>query len=101
MVSLTAVEELAARAWPDHQHACVSLPDFQKGEQLILVTTRPEPARAELAACARADGVTELNVPKRLIAVDAVPLLGSGKVDYPAVLALGEAALPRGERHVR
>jgi acyl-[acyl-carrier-protein]-phospholipid O-acyltransferase/long-chain-fatty-acid--[acyl-carrier-protein] ligase len=98
MVSLTAVEELASRTWPDAQHACVSLPDFQKGEQLILVTTKSEPQRAELAARARADGMSELNVPKRLIAVPTVPLLGSGKADYPAVLALVEAELPRGER---
>jgi acyl-[acyl-carrier-protein]-phospholipid O-acyltransferase/long-chain-fatty-acid--[acyl-carrier-protein] ligase len=101
MVSLAAVEELAARTWPEAQHACVSLPDFQKGEQLILVTTRPEPVRAELAARARADGMSELNVPKRLLPVAAVPLLGSGKADYPAVLALVEHSLPRGERGVQ
>ena len=46
MVSLAAVEELATRAWPEAQHACVSLPDFQKGEQLILVTTRADAQRA-------------------------------------------------------
>jgi hypothetical protein len=39
-------------------------------------------------------------VPKRLITVAAIPLLGSGKADYPAVLALVEAELPRGERGV-
>ena len=79
----------------------MSLPDFQKGEQLILVTTEPTPQRADLAARARAEGMSELNVPKRLIAVPAIPLLGSGKADYPAVLALVEAELPRGERGVR
>jgi acyl-[acyl-carrier-protein]-phospholipid O-acyltransferase / long-chain-fatty-acid--[acyl-carrier-protein] ligase len=101
MVSLTAVEELAARAWPESQHACVSLPDFQKGEQLILVTTRPTPARTELLAQARADGMSELNVPKRLVHAPAIPLLGSGKTDYPAVLTLVEATLPHGERGVQ
>ena len=101
MVSLTAVEELAARTWPAAQHACVSLPDFQKGEQLILVTTQPEPTRQEILARARADGAGELGVPKRLLHVPALPLLGSGKTDYPAVLALAEGALPDGERAVR
>jgi acyl-[acyl-carrier-protein]-phospholipid O-acyltransferase/long-chain-fatty-acid--[acyl-carrier-protein] ligase len=100
MVSLAAVEELATRAWPGSQHACVSLPDFQKGEQLILVTTRAAPERAELAARARADGMSELHVPKRLVHVEAMPLLGSGKIDYPAVQVTVEAALPRGERAV-
>jgi acyl-[acyl-carrier-protein]-phospholipid O-acyltransferase/long-chain-fatty-acid--[acyl-carrier-protein] ligase len=98
MVSLAAVEELATCAWPDAQHACVSLPDFQKGEQLILVTTRAEAQRAELSAQARADGMSELHVPKRILPVPAMPLLGSGKTDYPAVLALIESTLPRGER---
>jgi acyl-[acyl-carrier-protein]-phospholipid O-acyltransferase/long-chain-fatty-acid--[acyl-carrier-protein] ligase len=101
MVSLTAVEELATRAWPDAQHACVSLPDFQKGEQLILVTTRTDAQRAELSARARAEGMGELNVPKRIVPAAAIPLLGSGKTDYPAVLALVETALPRGERGVQ
>jgi acyl-[acyl-carrier-protein]-phospholipid O-acyltransferase/long-chain-fatty-acid--[acyl-carrier-protein] ligase len=100
MVSLTAVEELAARAWPEAGHACVSLPDFQKGEQLILVTTRANAARQELSARAKEDGMSELHVPKRIITVAAIPLLGSGKADYPAVHALVEAALPRGERGV-
>jgi len=100
MVSLTAVEELAARAWPESQHACVSLPDSQKGEQLVLVTTHAAPARSELGAQARADGVSELNVPKRLVPTLTMPLLGSGKTDYPAVLALIEAS-PGGERSVQ
>ena len=100
MVSLTAVEELAARAWPETQHACVSLPDFQKGEQLILVTTRAGAGRQELSARAKEDGMSELHVPKRIVPVEKMPLLGSGKTDYPAVNVLVEAALPRGERGV-
>jgi acyl-[acyl-carrier-protein]-phospholipid O-acyltransferase/long-chain-fatty-acid--[acyl-carrier-protein] ligase len=101
MVSLTAVEELAARAWPDTQHAAVSLPDFQKGEQIVLVTTRENPDRQELSAQARADAMSELHVPKRLVPVASLPLLGSGKTDYPQVQELVEEALPRGERAVR
>jgi acyl-[acyl-carrier-protein]-phospholipid O-acyltransferase / long-chain-fatty-acid--[acyl-carrier-protein] ligase len=101
MVSLTAVEELATRAWPDSQHACISLPDFQKGEQLILVTTRAAAQRAELSARAKTEGMSEINVPKRIVPVAAIPLLGSGKTDYPAVHTLVEATLPRGERHVQ
>jgi acyl-[acyl-carrier-protein]-phospholipid O-acyltransferase / long-chain-fatty-acid--[acyl-carrier-protein] ligase len=101
MISLAAVEELATRAWPEAQHACISLPDFQKGEQLILLTTRPEAQRAALSARARADGMSELHVPKRILQVPAIPLLGSGKTDYPAAHALVEASLPRGERSVQ
>lgn len=93
MVSLTAAEELASRTWPEFQHACVSVPDVQKGEQLVLVTTKPDATRQELAARARADGTGELGVPKRLLPVPAIPLLGSGKFDYPAVQTLVEESL--------
>jgi acyl-[acyl-carrier-protein]-phospholipid O-acyltransferase/long-chain-fatty-acid--[acyl-carrier-protein] ligase len=101
MISLAAVEELALRTWPEAQHAAVGLPDFQKGEQLILVTTQADAQRAELSTRARADGMSELHVPKRIVSVAAIPLLGSGKTDYPGVLAVIEASLPRGERAVR
>jgi len=91
MVSLAAVEDLATRAWPDAQHACVNVPDAAKGEQLVLVTTRKDPVRAELLAQAKADGVAELNVPRRFVFVSSLPLLGSGKTDYPAVRELVDA----------
>jgi acyl-[acyl-carrier-protein]-phospholipid O-acyltransferase/long-chain-fatty-acid--[acyl-carrier-protein] ligase len=98
MVSLAAVEELAARVWPDQQHAVASLPDAQKGEQLILVTTKKDAARQELSARAREDGMSELHVPKRILHVEKMPLLGSGKADYPAVQALvEEVSQHRGE----
>jgi len=67
---------------------------------LILVTTRAGAERVELSAQARADGVSELHVPKRILSVEKMPLLGSGKFDYPAVHALVEAELPHGERGV-
>ncbi len=101
MVSLTAVEELAARTWPDTQHAVVSLPDEQKGEQLILVTTKGDALRQDLSARARSDGMSELHVPKRILPATGIPLLGSGKTDYPAVLAFVQEALPQGERAVQ
>lgn len=100
MVSLGVVEELATRTWPEALHACVSLPDFQKGEQLVLVTTQAQAARAEIAARAKTDGVGELHVPKRIIHTKDMPLLGSGKIDYPALMALVEQSLPAGEREV-
>ena len=92
MVSLGAVEELALRAWPNAEHAAVALPDAQKGEQLVLLTTRADANRAELLARAKADGLGELHVPKKILTLAKLPLLGSGKTDYAAArrVAAGE-----------
>jgi acyl-[acyl-carrier-protein]-phospholipid O-acyltransferase/long-chain-fatty-acid--[acyl-carrier-protein] ligase len=91
MVSLGAVEDLAAAAWPDHRSAAAALPDPKKGEQVVVLTERPGARRDDLLAIARARGVAEVMVPKAVLVVDAVPLLGSGKTDYPAVQKLAEA----------
>ncbi len=91
MVSLTMAEDLAARVWPQGTHACVSLPDAKKGEQLVLLTTQAQASRQELAERARADGMSELAVPRRLLVVKDLPLLGTGKTDYVTAKALAES----------
>ena len=82
MVSLTAVEEFLSKLWPDHGHAIVAVPDEKKGEQLILVTENKEAQRQEITEYARNQGLSELGLPKKIIYVDKVPLLGTGKIDY-------------------
>ncbi|MBF0144509.1 MAG: hypothetical protein HQL59_13765, partial [Magnetococcales bacterium] len=71
--------------WPGFSQAVVAVADLRKGEKLVLVTTRPGADRAQVAAFARANQVPELMVPKLVMGVAAVPLLGSGKTDYPAL----------------
>lgn len=90
MVSLSFVEELAASAWPGVNHAAVSLPDERKGEQIILLTEYPQPDRKELVAAAQRLGASELAIPRRLYRVDAIPVLGTGKLNYIAVQELAE-----------
>ncbi len=87
MISLAAVEELAARLWPESQHAAVALPDPKKGEQIVLLTDSERPERAALKARAQEEGYGEVYLPKRIIRMPSVPLLATGKVDYPAVMA--------------
>lgn len=85
MVSLSAVEELVSTLWPEHGHAVVSIPDPRKGEALVLVTAHRDATREQLAEFARHKGFAELGVPRTIIQVDEVPLLGTGKINYPAV----------------
>ena len=75
MVSLTTVEELSRRTWPDSAHAVVSLPDAQKGEQLVLVTEREDAQRSELLQQAKQQGLGEIHVPRKILATRRLPLL--------------------------
>jgi acyl-[acyl-carrier-protein]-phospholipid O-acyltransferase/long-chain-fatty-acid--[acyl-carrier-protein] ligase len=93
MVSMTAAEMLAAEIWPDFAHAVVSLPDPRKGEQLMLVTAHPGADTPALLAFARERGVPELMVPRLICRVAEIPVLGTGKTDYPAVQKLAEAGM--------
>ena len=85
MIAMAVGEELAAALWPDAAHAVVALPDARKGEQLLLLTTRAGAEAAELLAAARARGIAEIMLPRRIVTIEKMPLLGSGKIDYPAV----------------
>ena len=90
MVSLTAVEGLASAVWPDARHAVVSVPDSRKGEKLVLVTDREDAEVARLAEWARSHGAPELAVPKKIMRVGEVPVLGTGKTDYVAIQQMAE-----------
>lgn len=83
MVSFAAIEAVAQGLWPEFNHVVVALPDPKKGEQLVLITDKADADRDELLAHARAQGFPELWVPKAIL-VSAIPVLGSGKIDYAA-----------------
>jgi len=92
MVSLTAVEGIAGAVWPDQRHAVVSIPDSRKGEKLVLVTDHAEADVARLAEWARSHGAPELAVPKKILRVAEVPVLGTGKTDYVSIQKMVEGA---------
>ncbi|GAA0214991.1 acyl-[acyl-carrier-protein]-phospholipid O-acyltransferase/long-chain-fatty-acid--[acyl-carrier-protein] ligase [Brevundimonas nasdae] len=90
MVSLTAVEGIAGAVWPEQRHAVISIPDSRKGEKLVLVTDHAEAEVAPLAEWARNNGAPELIVPKKIVKVAEVPVLGTGKTDYVAIQKMVE-----------
>ncbi len=56
----------------------------------MLLADRQEDDHEILLQQARIEGAAEIEVPRVIIAVRELPLLGSGKVDYAAARLLGE-----------
>jgi acyl-[acyl-carrier-protein]-phospholipid O-acyltransferase/long-chain-fatty-acid--[acyl-carrier-protein] ligase len=88
MVSLAAIEKLAATVWPNAQIAAAAAPDPRKGERVVLVVTEPGATRADFVAGAKAAGVSELMNPAEVVVWEKMPLLGTGKIDNLAVTRL-------------
>ncbi|MBM3823387.1 MAG: AMP-binding protein [Verrucomicrobia bacterium] len=86
MVSLTAVEDALAGAFPHHglrfQVAVVSRPDEDKGEALIAVTNESKLTLEEIRNAIKAKGLTNLCVPREIRVVREIPKLGTGKVNH-------------------
>jgi len=85
MVSLTSIEALASKVWPDALHAAIAIADERKGEQVVLLTDAKNAQRIELLTQARNDGVSELGVPKQVKVINKIPVLGTGKIDYVTI----------------
>lgn len=81
MISLAAVEEVLTELWPKDKHAVVML-HGETRETLALVTSRLDLKRDELRAKLADMGVAEIAIPKKIIPMEDIPLLGTGKVDY-------------------
>jgi acyl-[acyl-carrier-protein]-phospholipid O-acyltransferase/long-chain-fatty-acid--[acyl-carrier-protein] ligase len=87
MISLAAVEALAAELWPGALSAIATAPDPRKGERLVLVTDAAGATRADFLAFAKTKGVADIMIPAEVV-VATVPVLGSGKVDFVGLTAL-------------
>ncbi|MEJ0091486.1 MAG: AMP-binding protein [Limisphaerales bacterium] len=95
MVSLSAVEDTLAGAFPQYglrcQVAVITRPDEGKGEVLIAVTNESKLTMDEIRAAIKAKGLTNLSVPREIKAVKEIPKLGTGKTDHRGLQALMEA----------
>jgi acyl-[acyl-carrier-protein]-phospholipid O-acyltransferase/long-chain-fatty-acid--[acyl-carrier-protein] ligase len=86
MVSLTAVEEALAGAFPQYglrcQIAVIARPDADKGERLIAVSNESKLTLEEIRGVLRAKGFSNLCVPRDIRAVREIPKLGTGKINH-------------------
>jgi acyl-[acyl-carrier-protein]-phospholipid O-acyltransferase/long-chain-fatty-acid--[acyl-carrier-protein] ligase len=93
MVSLAVAERVATAASPEYRHAVVALSDTRRGERLVLLSEAPELRREQLVEAAHREHLPEIAIVRDIVAGIALPLLGSGKIDYPAVQRLAAAAV--------
>ncbi len=92
-ISLAVVENCAKAMWPDHEHVALIMPDPKKGEQIIVLSNCSEANRSGILNWAQQHGVPELAVPRKVVIVEEIPLLGTGKVDYQAAQTLLETVI--------
>ncbi len=94
MVSLAAVESMVAGLWPGFNHVVVAIPDPRKGEQLVLVTEKPDGDKRALQETAKEQGFPELWVPRAILVTGSIPVLGNGKIDYGSTRELALSMRP-------
>ncbi len=82
MVSLEVVERIANQAAPTFLHAASTQIDATRGEAIVLFTTDSGLTRDLLIEAARALGIPEISVPRKIQVIESLPLLGTGKIDY-------------------
>ena len=82
MVSLSAVEaSINTHLPPDIEILATTIPDDKKGESIVLLYTGTID-ESELKINIKQSALTALSFPSKLIEVDAIPKLGSGKSDF-------------------
>ena len=90
MVSLTAVEDALAGAFPQHGLRCevavVAVACDDKGEKLVAITNVEKLTLDEIRQVVRAKGLANLCVPRELRHVREIPKLGTGKVNHRELL---------------
>jgi acyl-[acyl-carrier-protein]-phospholipid O-acyltransferase / long-chain-fatty-acid--[acyl-carrier-protein] ligase len=90
MVSLEVVERIAALASPGAQHAASVKTDARRGELIVLFSTDADLTRERLQEGARELGQPEIGIPRQIVHLAALPLLGSGKLDHVALRRIAE-----------
>ena len=77
------------------QTAVVTRPCEDKGEALIAVSNEPRLTLDEIRTAIKAKGLTNLCVPREIIAVREIPKLGTGKVNHRELQTLVAAMPPQ------
>jgi acyl-[acyl-carrier-protein]-phospholipid O-acyltransferase/long-chain-fatty-acid--[acyl-carrier-protein] ligase len=86
MISLAAVEEVAAALWPGRLQAVIALEDENKGERLALVSSELDPDLPQLWRALKEAGLPELAYPRQAVFLAEVPVTPLGKINMPQLM---------------
>ena len=82
MVSLTAIEQVIEKLYPNSILGVLSIADEKKGEKIVLLIADETAKLSEIQRFFKQQGISELWCPKEVFYTKEPPLLGSGKFDY-------------------
>ena len=85
MVSLNAVQDMVLDATKDmgaeYSYGVVSVPHESKGEQIVLVTNNRQVTSSLLHDYVKANGMSELYLPRMILYHEKLPMFATGKAD--------------------
>ena len=87
MVPLDGIEKRLVARWSDDLFAVVGIADPRRGEVPVLMTTAAV-NRDDIAIALQEEGMPTLWVPRKIKIVTELPLLPTGKINYPQVTAI-------------
>ncbi|KTD32746.1 bifunctional 2-acylglycerophosphoethanolamine acyltransferase/Acyl-(acyl-carrier-protein) synthetase aas protein [Legionella nautarum] len=85
MISLSVVESIASALWPEQLHAALSRKCPRRGEQIILFSEYSEASKSAFVHHVHSQKYPEILVPQAIFSNVKIPLLASGKIDYPSL----------------
>jgi acyl-[acyl-carrier-protein]-phospholipid O-acyltransferase/long-chain-fatty-acid--[acyl-carrier-protein] ligase len=93
MVPHQKIEEVASALLDDPNAVVTAVADESRGERLVLLYTKADVRPEQLWAMLNDSELPKLWIPKRdnVYLIDAIPVLGTGKIDLRAVKALAAA----------
>ena len=87
MVSLNAVQDMVIASTgnsdesTNYSYGVVAIPHESKGEQIVLVTNNKDVTSSSLHAYVKANGMSELYLPRVILYHDKLPVFATGKAD--------------------
>ena len=90
MVSLPQIEAVLTQYFPDRFFAVIARQGGSKGEELVVYYSGDDLNVGHVSEVLRTAGIGEIAIPKKYQKVAEFPRLGSGKIDYNALIIHSE-----------